>query len=252
MSHRKFEHPRHGHLGFKPRKRARQIRGRIRSHPKDDQTKKPHLTAFMGYKVGQTHISRAVERSGSYNNGKDITEVVTLIETPPMTVVGVVAYKSYQEKASKDSKFISSKLAAFKKEASVVRVIAHTNMKKMNHEGADKYIDGRKKAHVMEIQVNGGSIAEKVDFSNSLLEKMLAIDSVFENNEILDTIAVTTGKGFKGVISRWHTKKLPRKTHKGLRKVGCIGAWHPSRVLWTQARAGQKGFHHRTERNKRI
>jgi len=241
--------------------------------------------------VGQTHISRAVERSGSYNNGKDITEVVTLIETPPMTVVGVVAYKqtskglekigvvwakhlaqefikricksknqealksaykSYQEKASKDSKFISSKLAAFKKEASVVRVIAHTNMKKMNHEGADKYIDGQKKAHVMEIQVNGGSIAEKVDFSNSLLEKMLAIDSVFENNEILDTIAVTTGKGFKGVISRWHTKKLPRKTHKGLRKVGCIGAWHPSRVLWTQARAGQKGFHHRTERNKRI
>lgn len=47
----------------------------------------------MGYKVGQTHISRAVERSGSYNNGRDITEVVTLIETPPMTVVGVVAYK---------------------------------------------------------------------------------------------------------------------------------------------------------------
>merc|ERR1712127_1087697 len=278
-SHRKFEHPRHGHLGFKPRKRARQIRGRIRSHPKDDQTKKPHLTAFMGYKVGQTHISRAVERSGSYNNGKDITEVVTLIETPPMTVVGVVAYKqtskglekigvvwakhlaqefikrickSKNQEASKDSKFISSKLAAFKKEASVVRVIAHTNMKKMNHEGADKYIDGQKKAHVMEIQVNGGSIAEKVDFSNSLLEKMLAIDSVFENNEILDTIAVTTGKGFKGVISRWHTKKLPRKTHKGLRKVGCIGAWHPSRILWTIARAGQKGFHHRTERNKRI
>jgi len=65
MSHRKFEHPRHGHLGFKPRKRARQIRGRIRSFPKDDPAKKPHLTAFMGYKVGQTHISRAVERSGS-------------------------------------------------------------------------------------------------------------------------------------------------------------------------------------------
>merc|ERR1711903_329306 len=104
----------------------------------------------------------------------------------------------------------------------------------------------------MEIQVNGGSIAEKVDFSNSLLEKMLAIDSVFENNEILDTIAVTTGKGFKGVISRWHTKKLPRKTHKGLRKVACIGAWHPSRIQFTVPRAGQKGYHHRTEINKKI
>lgn len=55
-----------------------------------------------------------------------------------------------------------------------------------------------------------------------------------------------------GVTSRWHTKKLPRKTHKGLRKVACIGAWHPSRVQFTVARAGQKGYHHRTEMNKKI
>src|SRR6218665_3638582 len=55
-----------------------------------------------------------------------------------------------------------------------------------------------------------------------------------------------------GVTSRWHTKKLQRKTHKGLRKVGCIGAWHPSRVQFTVARAGQKGYHHRTEINKKI
>jgi len=57
---------------------------------------------------------------------------------------------------------------------------------------------------------------------------------------------------FAGVTSRWHTKKLPRKTHKGLRKVACIGAWHPSRVSFTVARAGQKGYHHRTEMNKKI
>ena len=57
---------------------------------------------------------------------------------------------------------------------------------------------------------------------------------------------------FSGVTSRWHTKKLPRKTHKGLRKVACIGAWHPSRIQYTVARAGQKGYHHRTEINKKI
>lgn len=55
-----------------------------------------------------------------------------------------------------------------------------------------------------------------------------------------------------GVTSRWHTKKLPRKTHKGLRKVACIGAWHPARVQYSVARAGQKGYHHRTEMNKKI
>ena len=47
-------------------------------------------------------------------------------------------------------------------------------------------------------------------------------------------------------------KKLPRKTHKGLRKVACIGAWHPSRVAYSVARVGQKGYHHRTEINKKI
>ena len=55
-----------------------------------------------------------------------------------------------------------------------------------------------------------------------------------------------------GVTARWRTKKLPRKTHKGLRKVACIGAWHPSRVQFGVPRAGQMGYHHRTEVNKKI
>ena len=55
-----------------------------------------------------------------------------------------------------------------------------------------------------------------------------------------------------GVTFRWGTKKLPRKTHKGLRKVACIGAWHPARVGYGVARAGQKGYHHRTEINKKV
>merc|ERR1719493_355617 len=69
---------------------------------------------------------------------------------------------------------------------------------------------------------------------------------------MIDVIGVTKGHGYKGVTSRWHTKKLPRKTHKGLRKVACIGAWHPSRIQSTVPRAGQKGYHHRTEVNKKI
>merc|ERR1711909_262580 len=60
------------------------------------------------------------------------------------------------------------------------------------------------------------------------------------------------GRGYHGVTSRWHRKKLPRKTHKGLRKVACIGAWHPSRVAFSVARSGQKGYHHRTEINKKV
>merc|ERR1712187_703662 len=47
-------------------------------------------------------------------------------------------------------------------------------------------------------------------------------------------------------------KKLPRKSHRGLRKVGCIGSWHPTKVSYTVGRAGQSGYHHRTETNKKV
>merc|ERR1711953_323798 len=58
--------------------------------------------------------------------------------------------------------------------------------------------------------------------------------------------------GFEGVTTRWGVTRLPRKTHRGLRKVACIGAWHPARVKFSVARAGQNGYHHRTEINKKI
>ena len=47
---------------------------------------------------------------------------------------------------------------------------------------------------------------------------------------MVDTIAITRGKGTTGVIKRFGVTKLPRKTHRGLRKVACIGAWHPSAI----------------------
>ena len=76
-----------------------------------------------------------------------------------------------------------------------------------------------KKAHIMEIQINGGTIPEKVDWAREHFERQIPIESVFAQDEMIDAIGVTKGKGFKGVTSRWHTKKLQRKTHKGLRKV---------------------------------
>jgi len=69
---------------------------------------------------------------------------------------------------------------------------------------------------------------------------------------MIDIIGVTKGKGFASTIKRFGTKKLPRKTHRGIRRVGCIGAWHPERVRFEVPRAGQLGYHHRTELNKKI
>jgi len=284
MSHRKFSAPRHGSMGFTPKKRSCRSRGKVKAFPKDDPSKPVHLTAFMGYKAGMTHIVRDVDKPGSKVHKKEVVEAVTIIETPPMVVVGIVGYidtprgprslktvfaehltedcrrrfyknwykskkKAFTKYAKKwgdedGKKSIDEDLSKIKKYCSTVRVIAHTQVKILKHRN--------KRAHIMEVQLNGGTIAEKVDWAREHFEKQIPVEQVFKQNEMIDCIGVTKGKGFKGVTSRWHTKKLPRKTHKGLRKVACIGAWHPSRVQFTVARAGQKGYHHRTETNKKI
>jgi large subunit ribosomal protein L3e len=92
MSHRKFEAPRHGNLGFIPRCRTKKFRGKIRTFPKDDASKPVHLTAFAGFKAGMTHILREVVRPGSKLHEKETVEAVTIIETPPLVVVGIVGY----------------------------------------------------------------------------------------------------------------------------------------------------------------
>lgn len=92
MSHRKYEAPRHGSLGFVPRRRTKHHRGKIRSFPKDNSKKPVHLTAFAGFKAGMTHILRDVDKVGSKLHKKEVVEAVTVIETPPMVVVGLVGY----------------------------------------------------------------------------------------------------------------------------------------------------------------
>lgn len=298
MSHRKFEHPRCGHLGFLPKKRARHHRARISSFPKDDTEAAPHLTAFLAYKAGMSHIVRDVDRPGSKVHKKEVVEPVSVIDTPPMVVVGITGYgvspngkkclgtvwanhlgesfkrslvkrwgrskkKAFanrtatapvlkkgnenQKKAllADAEKKNAKALARIAKFGNVVRVIAHTQV--------DKFRFAGKKARCLEIQVNGGkNVQEKLEFAKGLLEQEVPVTNLFEQNQMIDAIAVTTGKGFEGVTHRWGTTRLPRKTHKGLRKVACIGSWHPSRVSYTVPRAGQNGYHTRTETNKKI
>ena len=55
-----------------------------------------------------------------------------------------------------------------------------------------------KKAFVMEVRLNGGSIADKVEWARDHLEKQLPVSQVFAQNELIDIIGITKGKGFKG------------------------------------------------------
>jgi len=219
----------------------------------------PHLTAFLAHKAGMTHIVREVDNVGSKLHKRETVEPCTVLEAAPLIVVGVVGYvktprglrslttvwtqflgpellrRFYKNWYKVEKKAFSrnkkahegaegeavrkSELARIKKHCQVVRVLAHTQTKKIGL--------AQKKAHLMEIQINGGTVDAKVDFAEGLFEHSVSVSSVFAENEMIDCIAVTKGKGFKGVVSRWGVKKLPRKTHKGLRKVACIGACIP-------------------------
>lgn len=56
----------------------------------------------------------------------------------------------------------------------------------------------QKKAHIMEIQLNGGTIEDKVQWAREHLEKPVPINNVFAADEMIDVIGVTKGKGYKG------------------------------------------------------
>ena len=60
------------------------------------------------------------------------------------------------------------------------------------------------------------------------------------------------GKGWQGVVKRWGVRILQHKSRKTKRGIATLGPWHPNRVLYTVPRAGQMGYHQRTEYNKRI
>ena len=83
MSHRKLEKPIKGNLEFLPKRRTRYHTGKIKSLA-------PHLTAFAGVKAGVTHVVIEYERIESLLDKKEKIEAVTILETPPMRVVGIV------------------------------------------------------------------------------------------------------------------------------------------------------------------
>ncbi|MBP1662012.1 MAG: rpl3p, partial [Thermoplasmatales archaeon] len=97
-----------------------------------------------------------------------------------------------------------------------------------------------------------GTIEDQVKYAKELLGKELKISDVVKEGDMLDTIAITKGKGWQGTIKRHHVKLLLHKNSKHRRMIGTAGSWHPSWVQATVPQAGQMGYHQRTEYNKRV
>ena len=258
--------PRKGSVAYSPRKRAARESPQVSSWPEREE---PGLLGFPGYKVGMTHVIKIDNTKNSPTEGMKISTPVTVVETPPVIVMGIRAY----QKTSRGLKTMTDVLASELEEdlarkitlpkdydgdsqlaelkenldkVSNIRILIHTKPRLASVP--------KKKPEIMECGVGGSSLEEKLEYAISILGKEVNPADVFTNGEHTDAVAITKGKGFQGVIKRWGVRiqygKAARSS-KG-RHVGSIGPWSPARTMWTVPMAGQMGYHQRTEYNKKI
>ncbi|MEM1918926.1 MAG: 50S ribosomal protein L3 [Desulfurococcaceae archaeon] len=109
MGHRKKHAPRHGSLGVRPRVRASDILPRVRSWPSkswfdilvdtygDEAIKigansKPVLLGYIAYKAGMSHAIVIDDKPNSPSYGKEVYKPVTILDAPPILVLGIRFY----------------------------------------------------------------------------------------------------------------------------------------------------------------
>jgi len=262
MTNQKSHH-RKGSLAYSPRKRAKSETARISTWPEISEG--PKIQDFAGYKAGMTHALMVDYRKHSTTHGMEVQAPVTVIEVPPMRVAGIRFYENSayglrtltEVWAKKQDRHLSRRLPVPRNpdlsrldkidpaEVDDVRLIVYTQPSRLT--GVPKKVPD-----VMETRIGGGSIAERIEFAKQRLGKELKIEDFVSVGQMVDVISVTTGKGYTGHRKRWGVKLLSHKNSKHRRMIGTIGPKSPGYVRPTVPQAGQKGYHQRTEFNKRV
>jgi large subunit ribosomal protein L3 len=262
MGHRKYSAPRRGSLAFYPRVRAKSEEARLRNWPQlNDNTS---LLGFAGFKAGQLQVMTIDDKEKTPNFGKQLDNSSTVIATPPINIIGIRCYRKdlYGEKAfidaySKDfPKGLERKFKTKYNEKSFETIessidlissffaIASVFPKKANL--------SQKKPFVFEIGVSGKDNKTKYEYLKGILGKEIKISDVFQNGQLIDVSGITRGKGVEGPITRFGVKRKQHKSRKSVRALGTLGPISPAVVMYSVPRQGQRGFHQRTEYNKRI
>ncbi len=266
MGHRKTHAPRHGSLAYLPRKRSDHILARIRFWPKI-QSETPRLLGFVGFKAGMTHVFGIEDKKRSPDFGKEVMRSATIVETPPILICAIKTY-------AKDAYGLRSVAEAWMKNppAELNRVL--TLPETFNTEKALETIEEnlvetakvrvividqpkeasipRKKPYLAEIEIGGGNVQQQFDHAKTLLGKMVTPAEIFKEGQFVDVASISTGKGFQGPVKRFGVTILQAKAKKTKRGIATLGPWNPHHVMYSVARAGQMGYHQRTEYNKRI
>lgn len=223
--------------------------------------------AFVGYKAGMRLVVGVDNREGSLTYGKEISFPITVVEAPPMVAVALRAYvrtakglqtlaEAWTEKPPKELMRLLSlpesinhgeKLAKIE---SSLEKISEVRMLLASQPRIARL--GRKTPELLEAKLGGQTTKEQFEYARNHLGKEIKVSDAFKEGDWIDVIGVTKGKGIQGPVKRWGIRKKFHKARKTVRQVGSIGGWHPHYVLYSVPRAGQTGFHQRTEYNKQV
>jgi len=179
---------------------------------------------------------------------------MTIIECPPISVMGIAFYKhskkitqiladQFDKNLKRKIQLPKDKKAQIPQDFDDLRILVHSHPKLTT--------TGNKKPQIMELAL-GGSKDEKLAYAQEKLGKDIMVSEVFAAGNSIDIHGNTTGKGFQGVTKRYGVPLKSHKSEKGQRGIGNLGAWTPKRVDYRVALPGKMGFHRRTEYNKQI
>ncbi|NIP62476.1 MAG: 50S ribosomal protein L3 [Nitrosopumilaceae archaeon] len=263
MGHRKHSQPRRGSLAYLPRSRAKTMEGKFRGWP-EEESEEPKILGHCGFKAGCVQVVSIDDRDKTPNAGKQLVSLGTVIVTPPIVILGIRGYSKdlygyhaefdvYSQDIPKD---ISKHVSLKNKDSSIES--AEKSLGKIKEIFAivavipKKIGLSQKKPFVFEVAVKGGTVPKQFNYVKELLGKEVKIDQVFESGSRVDVAAITKGKGWQGVIQRYGAKRKQHKSRKTVRELGSLGPISPQYVMYTVPRAGQMGFHQRSEYDKRI
>ncbi len=219
------------------------------------------LQGFLAYKAGMGQVLM-IEDSDSPMKNQEVAKAATVLEAPPIYVYALTAYEDTAYGLRKVAEIPA--LNAPKELKRTITPAKKTKAKIENLNAAEledvrviistqPWKAGLKKTpEIGEVGLAGNDAAEKLEFAKGILGKEIAVSDVFADGEIVDTIAVTKGKGWQGVVKRFGVALGPRKATQRRRHGGSIGPERQGKVMYTIPRAGQTGYHRRTESNKRI
>ncbi|MEM0381918.1 MAG: 50S ribosomal protein L3 [Nitrososphaerota archaeon] len=262
MGHRKYSAPRRGSLTYAPRRRARSPNPRVNFWPV--RRGETGLAGFIAYKLGMVTTFMVDDIPGSPTRGTEVAVGCTVLAAPPIHVIGAVLLKRENGYLVDIGRHIIPNLPP--EITQRVRGVGETSI---SIEDLRKLLDkaaevralvasypreaglSQKKPIILSIPVSGG-VEEAFSYLVSRLGSRLSVNEVFREGEFIDVVGVTRGRGFQGVVRRFGVKILPRKQRKTRRAVGAIGGRSPKYITRFVPRAGQTGFHYRTEYNKRI